>query len=88
MIRLAFADGRREPLRWTDQHASSSHGLGVLMRRRSSQVFDGAFFAKLVREQGAWIECGDEREARRCAGALGLAALGLHAEAVIVRSSG
>lgn len=84
MIRLTYPDGRSVPLRWTDQSSASSHGLGVLMRRRSSQVIDGAYFAQMVREEGARIVCTDEHEARRCAGALGFAALGLPESVIAV----
>jgi len=84
MIRLISPAGRRERLRWTDQHPLSSYGLGVVLRAKSSVPIDGATFAALARD-GWRIECDTDLERRRVAGALAWAALGLPAEALVVR---
>ncbi len=77
MITLIHSDGRREKLRWTDQHAASSYGLGVVLRgTRGAEILDGVGFAALA-AQGARIECGSDLDRRRVAGALAWAALGL-----------
>lgn len=76
MIRLIHPDGKIERLRWTDQHPASSYGLGVILRGHGPDILDGAGF-KWLAAQGARIECTDERERRRVAGALAWGALGL-----------
>ena len=75
--------GRRERLRWTDQHPLSSYGLGVVLRAKSSIPIDGAAFAALARE-GWRIECSTDLERRRVAGALAWAVLDLPEEALKV----
>jgi len=84
MIRLISPDGRRERLRWSDQHPLSSYGLGVVLRAKSSVPLDGATFAYLARD-GWRIECDTDLERRRVAGALAWAAFRLPAEALMVR---
>ena len=76
MIRLIHPDGKSEKLRWTDQHAASSHGLGVVLRGHGAGILDGMRFKSLA-ATGAKITCSDERELRRVAGALAWGALGL-----------
>lgn len=84
MISLISPAGRRKRLRWTDQHALSSYGLGVVMRAKSSVIIDGATFCEMARD-GWRIECGTDLERRRVAGALAWAACRLPAEALVVR---
>lgn len=60
----------RWPIRWTDHHPSSHHGLGVLLDGKN-EVLDGHMFTWLRRQVGARIQCDDP--ARVC-GALGLPA--------------
>lgn len=84
MITLMSPTGRRERLRWTDQHPLSSYGLGVVLRAKSSVPLDGATFAYLARD-GWRIECDTDLERRRVAGALAWAALGLPTNALLVR---
>jgi hypothetical protein len=84
MIHLISPDGRRERLRWTDQHPMSSYGLGVVLRAKSSVPLDGAQFALLALE-GWRIECSTDLERRRVAGALAWAVLGLPDDALVVR---
>jgi hypothetical protein len=55
-----------------------------VLRAKSSVPIDGATFAALARE-GWRIECSTDLECRRVAGALAWAALGLPAEALLVR---
>ena len=83
MIRLVLPTGEAERLRWTDHHAVSSFGLGVVLRGHSSEVLDGPTFASLV-NQGARIECSTDLECRRVAGALGLTMLAESANAIVV----
>jgi hypothetical protein len=84
MITLVATDGRRERLRWTDQHPLSSYGLGVVLRAKSSVPLDGAAFAEMARD-GWRIECDSDLERRRVAGALAWSALGLDTSALVVR---
>jgi len=56
MIVLVPQTGRRERLRWTDQHHMSSYGLGVVLRAKSGIPLDGAAFAAMA-AQGACIVC-------------------------------
>lgn len=77
MILLHHPDGSTEKLRWTDQHPASHYGLGVVFRGKKGAILDGAGF-RLIAESGGWIECGDDRERRRVAGALAWGMLGLH----------
>jgi len=86
MISLVSPTGRRERLRWTDQHPLSSYGLGVVLRAKSGVPLDGAHFAILALE-GWRIECDTDLERRRVAGALAWAALGLPNDALVVRQS-
>jgi len=86
MIALVSPEGRRERLRWTDNHPLSSYGLGVVLRAKSSVPLDGATFAVLARD-GWRIECDTDLERRRVAGALAWSALGLPNDALVVRSS-
>lgn len=81
MIRLMYPDGRTEKLRWTDQHALSSYGIGVVLHAHSGEALDGARFAPLA-ATGAWIECSSDIEARRVAGALAWRALELVPDAI------
>ena len=84
MITLMSPTGRRERLRWTDQHPLSSYGLGVVLRAKSSVPLDGATFAHLAR--GGWrIESDTDLERRLVAGALAWAALGLPTNTLLVR---
>lgn len=83
-IHLINPDGRRERLRWTDQHPLSSFGLGVVTRAKSGIPLDGAAFAAMA-AQGARIVCSTDIERRRVAGALAWAALGLPQEALQVQ---
>jgi hypothetical protein len=86
MINLISPDGRRERLRWTDQHPLSSYGLGVVLRAKSSIPLDGTEFAAMART-GWRIECDTDLERRRVAGALAWAALrGMPANAMAVRA--
>ncbi len=84
MINLIHPDGRREKLRWTDQHAASSYGLGVVLRgARGAEILDGAAFGALA-AVGARIECATDLDRRRVAGALAWVALGLPDAALTV----
>lgn len=84
MIHLMYPDGQRVKLRWTDQHASSSYGLGVvLIGPRGTEILDGATFGALAAD-GARIECDTDLERRRVAGALAWAALDLPDDALVV----
>ena len=56
MIRLIHHDGKIEKLRWTDQHAASSHGLGVVLRGHGSEILDGVGFRAMAMG-GAKITC-------------------------------
>lgn len=76
MIRLVHPNNAPVKLRWTDQHAASSYGLGVMLRGHGGEVFDGATFAGMAAD-GWRIECSTDLERRRVAGALAWAALGL-----------
>jgi len=84
MIRIIYADNTSARMRWTDQHADSSYGLGVLLYARSSNLLDGEGFRALA-DQGARIECDDDRERRRVAGALAWPALGLSDDKLAIR---
>jgi hypothetical protein len=84
MIQLISPDGKRQRLRWTDKHPLSRYGLGVVLRAKSNTLIDGATFDALARD-GWRIECSDNLDCRRVAGALAWSALGLPAEALAVR---
>lgn len=81
MIHLVHPDGHREKLRWTDQHPRSAFGLGALSRGRTGQILDGETFAELV-ARGGRLECSNDLERRRAAGALGWTALGVPPDAL------
>lgn len=55
-------------LRWTDQHALSRCGAGVLLFRGASDPLDGAAFRVLRDRRGAWIETDKPDQARRALG--------------------
>lgn len=52
-------------LRWNVKHPLSSYGNGVLVYRNSNEILDGATFARLRDERGAWIETDHPERARR-----------------------
>lgn len=83
MIRLILHDGTRHALRWTDRHPMSRYGLGVVMHARQGVPIDGAQF-KALAERGARIECSNDVERRRVAGALAWAALALPDSALVL----
>mgnify|MGYP001549479633 CR=1 FL=1 len=74
---LGLRQTNPETLRWTTQHSSSSHGIGVLLRGKSGEILDGRSFAAMHKGFGAWIECDSTETKRRVANALVTAATGL-----------
>lgn len=95
MIRLCFTNEaiariaengltQRNPerIRWTDQHAESKHGIGVLLRGKTSNKLTGEHFKILHTQYGAWLEVSNDVECRRVASALCWPALGIE-DAVI-----
>ena len=56
-----------QSLRWTTEHPSSSHGLGVLLPKRGSDVYDGKKFLVDV-AAGAWIETDNPERVIRALG--------------------
>lgn len=75
-----------ETLRWTTDHASSSHGIGVLLRGKSGEILDGHSFQAMVKGFGAWIECDSLETKRRVENALVTAATELD-DRIIIASS-
>lgn len=74
---MGLSQRNPETLRWTNQHSSSSYGLGVILRGKSGEILDGKSFAALVTAFGAWIECDDAETKRRVEHALVTIAPGL-----------
>lgn len=54
---MGLRQSNPESLRWTDDHAQSSYGHGVLLREHSRELLDGDAFGQLRERFGAWIEC-------------------------------
>lgn len=58
-------------LRWTDRHPQSSYGVGVLLYKASSEVFDGQAFRAARDNFGAQLVYNGISRVRIC-GALGV----------------
>lgn len=85
MIVLIDEDGKRLPLRWTDQDADAQAGIGIVMIVMGARRLDGPTFASMA-ECGARIECSWPGEHARVARALHWHLLDLPADRLVLKN--